>query len=527
MSSPPLAKFEQQISELIVRRDLGRAAAAAAACRAAWPKAATGWLLGSVVALLAEDAETALSLVEERLAEEPGNAQCLLQKSEALFALGRRDEALAAAAEAAAGAGEDPRALEALCDFHVHAHEHAKAVTLLDRALAAAPGRVALLEKRAVLHRFLGRFDLAAQDHEAVLALRPEDPEALKGLAELSTQTAQAKVVTRLEAALAQAEPRSHEAAVLHFGLAKAYEDLGEHAASWQHVSVGNRLERSQFQYDRATDRAVIDRLILGFDQIEAARPDSTGERPIFIVGLPRTGSTLIERIIGRHPEVHSAGELSAFSEALGMSLKRLASETRGWLDYAASLPLLEGEPIAREYLARSRARRGTRPRFSDKHPLNFFYCPLILRAFPRAHIVHLRRHPLAACYAIYRTLFEGTFPFSYDLEELADFYVGYRRLMAHWQRVLPGRILDVAYEDVVTSFEPTVRRLLDDLELPFEAACLEFQANPDATMTASAVQVRQPLYESSLNQWQHYASELAPLRARLEAEGIPVSGSA
>jgi len=522
-SSPSAADFERQITELIARRDLGRAATAAASCRATWPDAAPGWLLGSIIALLTDDARTALALVEERLGREPRDPQCLLQKGESLLALGRRDEALAVATQAVGNVGNDPVALEALCDFFVHAYEHAQALVLLDRALEATPDRIALLGKRAVLHRFLGYFDLAARDYQAVLARTPHDAEALKGLAEVSPQTREQNVVARLQAALRQVDPRSSDAVVLHFGLAKCHEDLGDHAASWQHVTAGNRLERARFQYDRAADRAVIERMISGFDRIEAVWPDATGERPIFIVGLPRTGTTLVERIIGRHSLVHSAGELTALSEAVGVTFKRRAPQARGWLDYAGSLAELDGESIAREYLARSRARRGARVRFSDKNPVNFFYLPLILRAFPRAHIIHLTRHPLAACYAIYKTRFEGTFPFSYDLEELGDFYVGYRRLMAHWHHVLPERILDVAYEDLVTEFEPTVRRLLDDLELPFETACLAFEANSDATTTASAVQVRQPLYDSSLDQWRHYARELAPLRARLESAAIAI----
>ena len=526
MGSPSLAEFEHQISELIVRRDFSRAAAAAAACRASWPKSSAGWLLGSIVALLAEDPETALALIEARLAEEPRNVQCLLQKSESLLALGRRDEALSTAAQTVGYVGENPAALEALTDFLVQAQEYAQALPLLDRAVAAAPDRAELPAKRAVLHRLLGHLDLARRDYEAVLARSPHDAEALKALAELRTQTPGDNLVSRLEAALQRVDPGSSEAAVLHFGLAKSYEDLGDHPGSWQHVTTANRLERAGLQYDRDTDRAVVDRMILGFDRIEAESRDSTRERPIFVVGLPRTGISLADRIIGSHSQVHPAGELTSLSEAIGITFKRAAPQRRGWLEYAASLPALDGESIAREYLLRAGARRGTRPRFSDRQPVNFYYCPLILRAFPRAHIVHLTRHPLAACHAIFKTRFEGTFPFSCDLEELADFYAGYRRLMTHWHRVLPGRIVEVAYEDLVTVPEPTVRRLLDRLELPFEQACLEAHAGPDATPTGSATEVggspeRQSLGDVSLGQWRNYERELAPVRARLESAGI------
>ncbi len=241
-------------------------------------------------------------------------------------------------------------------------------------------------------------------------------------------------------------------------------------------------------------------------------------------MGLPRTGTTLVERIIGGHSQVHSAGEITALYEAIDSALERAAGPQ--FLDgerYTAILSGLEGSVIADEYLARSRAERGDRPRFTDKLLRNFLYCGLILRAFPKAHIVHLTRHPLAACYAIYRTRFAGTYPFAYDLSEIGAFYVGYHRLMAHWHKVLPGRIFDVAYEEVVTALEPTTRRMFDYLELPFEAACLEFHRNPAPVKTTSSVQVRQPLYDSSLHMWQHYAAQLAPLRAQLETAGIPI----
>jgi hypothetical protein len=191
-------------------------------------------------------------------------------------------------------------------------------------------------------------------------------------------------------------------------------------------------------------------------------------------------------------------------------------------LEFASAFGKLDGASLAGEYLARVRAQRGNRPRFTDKNTLNFFHCALIFRAFPDARVVHVTRHPVAACYAIYRTGFGGWFPFSYDLIELADFYAGYRRLMAHWHEILPGRICDVAYEDVVSRQEETTRKLLDYAGLPFESACLEFHRNP-ASVTTNSLQVRQPLYDTSLHPWRNYATQLAPLRERLAAAGIAI----
>ncbi|HEY0749335.1 MAG TPA: sulfotransferase [Steroidobacteraceae bacterium] len=524
MATPTLPDFQFEIGARMARLDWAGASAFAAGCRAAWPADSAGWLLGSMAALFADNKVAALALVEERLLTDPSDVQCLLQKAECLLALGRRSEALSAADAAALQGAKEPLALDAVGTFLVYAAAHTRALEVYDRAVEAAPRDAKILGKRAEIHRFLGNFELSALDHEAVLAISPRDPEALKGLAELRSQSPDRNSVAAMESALAAAPAGSEDITVLHYGLAKSYEDLGEYAASWRHLSAANRLQREQFQYDPAHERAVIARIIAAFPNVEPKARDSTGERPIFIVGLPRTGTTLVERILGSHSQVHSAGELQALSEAIGAVIDARAPDlSEGWLGYASALGGLDGEEIAREYLARSRSRRGDRPRFSDKQTANFFYCGLILRAFPEARIVHLTRHPLAACYAIYKTRFFGTFTFGNDLNELGDFYIDYRRLMAHWHRVVPGRILDLAYEDVVTSLEPTTRRLLDYGNLPFEPACLEFHRNPAATMTASSVQVRKPIYDSSLQQWRHYAAELKPLRARLEAAGIQI----
>jgi tetratricopeptide (TPR) repeat protein len=523
MSSPTLAQFQQEIGARMGRGDLAGAAQVAAGCRAAWPSDRTGWLLGSIAALLEDKKEAALALVEERLARDPNDRQCLLQKAECLLALGARAEALAAAAAAAASAMEI-LTVDAVGEFLVHAGEHQRALEIYDRAVLAAPRDPTIRAKRAVVHRFLGNFELAVSDYEAVLVMVPSSPKALKGLVELRRQSSEHNSVAAMGAALSTVAAGSTDAAILHFGLAKSYEDLGEYPTSWRHLTAGNRLERARLQYNSAADRAAMEHIIAGFPQVETLRPDTTGERPIFIIGVPRTGTTLVDRIIGSHSQVHSAGELPSLSEAIFVEIEQTSGlRLNDWQQYTSAVGNLEGSIVAREYLARVRAQRGDRPRFTDKELTNFFYCGLIFRAFPNARIVHLTRHPLAACYAIYRNRFNGTYPFSYDLSEIAEFYVGYRRLMAHWQRVLPNRILDVAYEDVVTALEPTTRRLLDYLDLPFEAGCLEFHRNPAPVITASSVQVRQPIYDSALNMWRHYAAELAPVRARLETAGIPV----
>lgn len=524
MSSIRLADFEKTIAGLMTRGDWPAAADAAAECRSAWPAAPTGWLLGSYIALILDDKQGALAHVDAYLKSNPHHIQCLLQKAECLLALGHRSDALTTADAAAMQAGRVSAALDAVGGFFVHAGAQERALAIYDRALEHAGDDPSLLAKRAVIHRFLGNFELASADYDRVVTIRPTDPEALKARAELRKQTPSHNSLDAMRAAL-QVVPRdSRDAATLHFGLAKSLEDMGDHEGSWEHLEAANAIEQARLTYDPAQDRAIVERIIAGFAMPEEVAADTTGQSPIFILGLPRSGTTLVDRILGSHSLIHSAGELPYLSEALGATMvNSRRGKPHGWLGFATALPDLAGEPIAREYLARAQAKRGDKPRFTDKQPTNFFYCALILRAFPKACIVNLRRHPLATCYAIYKTRFEGTYPFAYSLQNIADFYIGYDRLMAHWHRIMPGRILDLAYEDVVLAQESATRRLLDYVDVPFEDACLAFHANPAPIATASSVQARQPLFDSSVNQWRVHAARLDPVRAQLEAAGVNV----
>jgi tetratricopeptide (TPR) repeat protein len=523
--SPTPEDFEREIGSRLGAGDRVGAANLAATCRIAWPRASAGWTLGSIVALMNGDTATALALVEQRLATDPHDVQCLLQKAECLQALGEHAASVAAADEAAAHCGDAPEAVHAIAEFLQEAREYPRALALYDRGLTRSPKHPELLAKRATVHRALGDMELAERDYEALLSIHPVVPIALKALTELRKQTPERHRIPAMEAALEALPPDSIDAAIVHFGLAKTHEDLGNYSASWRHITAANRLERLNIRdYDIANDSALFLAMREVFSDIEPTLPDTTGQRPVFVVGLPRSGTTLVERIVSNHPEVHSGGELSAMPDSIDQLVARaypeLAPDARS---YAQRLAALDPAAIAGEYLDRTRTVRKDPLRLLDKQLVNFFNCALILRAFPNARIVHLTRHPLAACYAIFRNRFAGSYPFSYNLEEIGEFYVGYRTLMSHWHRILPGRILDVAYETIVTSLESETRRILEYLELPFDPGCLEFHRNPTPVITASSVQVRQPLYDSSLNLWKHYEAGLAPIRARLEAAGIPI----
>src|SRR6185312_9509455 len=243
---------------------------------------------------------------------------------------------------------------------------------------------------------------------------------------------------------------------------------------------------------------------------------------PIFIVGLPRSGSTVVDRILSSHSAVSSAGELPHFALAVVEGVRRQSGlpqlPRKELVSRSASLDFAA---LGHDYLARARAGSIETARFIDKMPLNYLYCGLIQRALPNARIVHVTRHPMAACYAIFKTLFKDGYPFSYDLAELAQYYSAYRRLMQHWESTMPGNIHVLHYENLVADQVGTTRRLLEFCGLEWEDGCADFHRNPSPTTTASASQVRRRMYDTSVSQWRNYEVQLAPLRAHLSAAGI------
>jgi hypothetical protein len=245
-------------------------------------------------------------------------------------------------------------------------------------------------------------------------------------------------------------------------------------------------------------------------------------------MGLPRSGTTLVDRILSSHSAVQSLGEINDLAYAV-------IGQVYGAMDADAAPPertelvrrsaLIDHAVLGDNYLRRVAGYARNRPRFIDKTPWNFLYLGLIALALPGARIVHVRRNPLDSCFALYKTLFRDGSPYSYDLHDLARYYLAYDKLMAHWRSVLPGRFLDLDYEHVVRSQQPATRELLDWCGLPFEPQCLEFHSNPAPAATASAAQVREPLHARSIGIWRNYAAQLVPLATALSAGGIAIDG--
>jgi Flp pilus assembly protein TadD len=301
----------------------------------------------------------------------------------------------------------------------------------------------------------------------------------------------------------------------LHFALGKAYADLDEPERSFRHLLQGNALARQQNPYDEAVTLGMFaaTRQVFTPELMSAkANLGDPSAAPIFIVGMPRSGTTLIEQILASHPRVFGAGEIPTFERTLiGFPPPDGAPRS-----FPQVIPALAGEhlrELGRRYLRAIRATAPGADRITDKMPANFRFVGLIHLALPNARIIHVHRDPIDTCLSCFSIQFTGYQPHTHDLGELGRYYSAYQALMDHWRAVLPaGIMLDVRYEDLIADFAPQARRIVDHCGLPWNDACLSFHETRRPVQTASAVQVRQPIYDSSIGRWRPYAQHLGPL---------------
>ena len=506
-------------------KDWRAAGQAVSRLNAQHPEFAAGWRAASHVSLMLGNPGDALASIDVAVSLESHDPHVHMERARCLLALGRLPEAREAAAAAQAHAASDPMLLDSIGSLFNLANDQRRALAAYDQGIALAPDNAHILFNRAAVRRFVGQLEEAERDYDRVIALRPQDYEAYKNRTDLRVQTPDENHIAELNSLLQKPLANWRAEVQLRYALAKEYEDLGEYDDSFRHLALGAKMRRAHMRYEVETDVATVDWIMQAFPGGPShLAPNACQESPIFIVGLPRSGTTLIERILGSHSTIRSAGELDYFARCVVDAVRRLTGRAHSPRQELVTRSAdIDFDALGRDYMARARRAGITEPRFTDKMPLNYLYCGLIRRALPQARIVHLTRHPLAQCYAMYKTLFQDGYPFSYDLGEIGRYYMAYRRLMDHWQRTLPGAILQLSYEDMVSDQLGQTRRLLDYCGLAWEDACVDFHRNPTATTTASAAQVRRRIYDSSVAQWRHYERELAPLRAQLETGGIDV----
>jgi tetratricopeptide (TPR) repeat protein len=375
---------------------------------------------------------------------------------------------------------------------------------------------------RANALKVTGRQQDAIADYRASLAARPDYGVAWFSLANLKTYSFSDEDVARMRTAEAWAGSQDMDRIYLCFALGQALQDRGDYAGSWEYYHRGNALRRLTSTFRSETADICVQRLKQIFTASFFAERKGWGvddPSPIFIVGLPRSGSTLIEQILASHSSVEGTQELTEIDRYAGDLCARdpecrLPLHPEAMLNLTADDALRLGERFLTETQV---YRRLGRPVFIDKMPNNFWHICLIQLILPRATIIDVRREPMSCCFSNFKQLFGTTNQeFTYGLEDIARYYASYVDLMRHWDDVLPGRVLRVSYEDVVENLDGEVRRMLAHCNLPFEPACLNFHDTRRSVRTPSSEQVRQPISREGLAQWRHYAPWLAPLQDAL-----------
>jgi tetratricopeptide (TPR) repeat protein len=435
-----------------------------------------------------------------------------------LMKLGRLEEADAAARRLMTIEPENPDTWLTLGAVSTRLMRHEQALEAYERAAKLKPDEVRLPMVMGHIHKTLGRRAESEAAYKAALVMDPGIGEAYWSLADLKNYTFSDAEVAAMRQQLEKHENERAHAAHRCFALGKAFEQRREYAESFAYYARGNAVRRLDTPFDIEHFERRTARIQAFFDQAFFDRRAGGGDpsaAPIFIVGLPRSGSTLIEQILSSHSRVEGTMELPNIIN-ITHQFDDMDAARDGYPESVGTAPAGLCHALGSRYLEETAPLRKGREHFTDKLPNNFSHIGLIHAILPRASIIDARRHPMDCCFSNFKQHFAEGQAFSYDLADLGRYYRCYLSLMDHWDAVLPGKVLHVQYEDLVGDPQANIRRLLDHCRLPFEAACLSFHQTRRSVRTASAEQVRQPLYSSGIGYWRHFERELEPLAKSL-----------
>jgi Flp pilus assembly protein TadD len=394
---------------------------------------------------------------------------------------------------------------------------HDRAIDCYRRALALNPRYPDAHRNLGNALQAIGQIDGARRAYEAAIDLAPRQTGSYLGLADCKRFTKDDPHLRSMEALAREAERLADSEQInLHFALAKALADIGEHARSFSELLAGNALKRRTLSYDEMATlrefecvRRVFSPALIG-DRRAEGEPSAA---PVFVIGMPRSGTTLIEQILASHPEVFGAGERADFRQAVEAVVPRRADGLPGYPEAVRALSSRQMRQIGVRYVASIRKNAAGAARIVNKMPTNFLFAGLIATALPNARIIHVCRDPVDTCLSCLSKLFSGDLSFTYDPGELGRYYRAYDALMQHWREALPpGTMIEVYYEDLVGDLEGQARRLIAHCGLGWSSACLSFHTTERVVATASAAQVRQPIYHSSVGRWRAYGEALRPL---------------
>lgn len=415
---------------------------------------------------------------------------------------------------ASARSGEE---CAALAQFRQATGEHRQALALLERARALGLDGAEFRYFLGHQQMFNGDTEAAQTSFEGCLHLHPGFGRAALLLTRLRMQEPTTQQLRQLEHHAPFVETGSSDDAALEFARFNLLDALGEVDAAWSALQRGNAIMRARLAYDPTHEATLVDRIIALSSHPSAAataemEADEAGAQPIFIIGMPRSGTTLLERILGNHSQVVAAGELDDF----GRQLQWQADWHDRYLVDPGLLQRLDQVDLAQvghRYLAQTRWRAGDRPRFVDKLPMNYFLAGYIQRALPHARIVHIRRDPLDVCFSNYKAYFGDDSAYSYDLTAVVERHRQYERLMRHWHDLMPGRILDVSYSRLIHAPQTVAREILEHCGLAFESGCIDIRSNTAPVSTLSAEQVQESIHDRAEGASSRYAGHLAEVR--------------
>ena len=395
---------------------------------------------------------------------------------------------------------------------------HEEAVNTYKKAIKIDPNRAVAMCSMAHHLKTLGRHEEAVNAYRQAIIVKPVHTESYWSLANLKTFSFSDEEILAMENLLSTSDLPDLGRVHLFNALGLEYESRKDYDKAFENMSSCNALRRKSESYDPVEFETTIDTLIeiMSAKVITAFVTKKKNVTPIFVVGLPRSGSTLIEQIIASHSLVEGTHELSELTLAMQSTRDRFNITKR----FPEALSFFNDEHwkiLGDAYLSNTEKYRTDKLFFIDKNPNNFTFIGAIRLAIPNAKIINARRHPLDSCYGSFKQLFAAGQPFSYDLVELGEYYMEYQRIMEHWHAVCPGFILDVNYEEVVSDLDNQVKRILDFCDLPFEEGCVRFHETERAVKTASSEQVRKPIYSSSVNLWRNYEHKLSDLIETLE----------
>jgi tetratricopeptide (TPR) repeat protein len=449
----------------------------------------------------------------------PAVAHFRVAHARILSTLSRQNAAKESADEAAKLDINEASLSDTLGVVYSRAGYHELAIPHFRKAVSLKDGQANYHYNLAASAQFIGDFETARSAYRRAVKLDENHFRAWASLTSLDKQTDADNQLPKLVALFEQASGDADGRLQLGHAIAKTYEDLGRYAESLQWLFKAKQAKREQLRYDREVGRDLFRAAKLTVPANARSTAAASNEAPIFVVGLPRTGTTLVDRILSSHPEVISAGELNVFAELVKEAVETPSNMVMDAMTFEASCGV-DLHAVGAAYVKNTAERAQGAKHLVDKMPLNFFYAGLIHRALPNARIISLRRGAMDSCLSNFRQLFSTQYSYynyTFDLEDTADFYRHYDDLMTHWRSTLPkNRFMEIRYEDIVNQQEMQTRRLLDFCDLDWDESCMRFHENTAPVSTASSVQVRQPLYSGSIGRWQKYGSGLIALEEAL-----------